>query len=86
MPKPCAAHGLAETLQRDYRVVLAGPTTFAAAVEQPPNGDSRRAGDPAAFEQRLWKLLGDVKQQFGKYSEVLANIPEAARSGHADGG
>ena len=64
--------GLAETLQRDYRVVLAGPTTFAALLNSLQMGFKTLAIQQRSSE--VWKLLGDVKLQFGKYSEVLANI------------
>src|SRR3984957_770241 len=64
--------GLAETLQRDYRVVLAGPTTFAALLNSLQMGFKTLAIQQRSSE--VWKLLGDVKLQFGKYSEVLATI------------
>ena len=64
--------GLAETLQRDYRVVLAGPTTFAALLNSLQMGFRTLAIQQRSGE--VWKLLGDVKVQFGKYSDVLANI------------
>lgn len=64
--------GLAESLQSDYRVVLAGPMTFAALLNSLQMGFRT-----LAIQQRssdVWKLLGDVKTQFGKYSTVLAAI------------
>jgi DNA recombination protein RmuC len=64
--------GLAETLQRDYRVVLSGPTTFAALLNSLQMGFRTLTIQQRSSE--VWKLLGDVKTQFGKYSQVLANI------------
>jgi len=64
--------GLAESLQRDYRVVLSGPTTFAALLNSLQMGFRTLAIQQRSGE--VWKLLGDVKSQFGKYSEVLATI------------
>jgi DNA recombination protein RmuC len=64
--------GLAECLQRDFRVVLAGPTTFAALLNSLQMGFRTLAIQQRSGE--VWKLLGDVKAQFGKYSDVLANI------------
>jgi DNA recombination protein RmuC len=61
--------GLAESLQRDYRVVLAGPTTFAALLNSLQMGFRTLAIQQRSGE--VWKLLGDVKTQFGKYSQVL---------------
>ncbi|HWD98572.1 MAG TPA: DNA recombination protein RmuC [Bryobacteraceae bacterium] len=64
--------GLAECLQQDFRVVLAGPTTFAALLNSLQMGFRTLAIQQRSGE--VWKLLGDVKAQFGKYSDVLANI------------
>lgn len=64
--------GLAETLQRDFRVVLSGPTTFAALLNSLQMGFKTLAIQQSSSE--VWKLLGDVKLQFGKYSQVLVTI------------
>jgi DNA recombination protein RmuC len=64
--------GLAESLQSDFRVVLAGPTTFAALLNSLQMGFRTLAIQQRSSE--VWKLLGDVKGQFGKYSTVLATI------------
>jgi DNA recombination protein RmuC len=63
---------LAETLQRDYRVVLAGPTTFAALLNSLQMGFRTLAIQQRSSE--VWQLLGDVKLQFGKYSQVLETV------------
>jgi DNA recombination protein RmuC len=64
--------GLAESLQSDFRVVLSGPTTFAALLNSLQMGFRTLAIQQRSSE--VWKLLGDVKSQFGKYSQVLATI------------
>ncbi len=64
--------GLAEAIQRDFRVVLAGPTTFAALLNSLQMGFRTLAIQQRSGE--VWKLLGDVKTQFGKYSTVLETI------------
>jgi DNA recombination protein RmuC len=64
--------GLAESIQSDYRVVLAGPTTFAALLNSLQMGFKTLAIQQRSGE--VWKLLGDVKIQFGKYSQVLDSI------------
>jgi DNA recombination protein RmuC len=61
--------GLVESLQRDFRVVLAGPTTFAALLNSLQMGFQTLTIQQRSGE--VWKLLGDVKTQFGKYSQVL---------------
>lgn len=64
--------GLVESLQREYRVTIAGPTTLAAFL------NSLRMGfRTLAIQQRsseVWDLLGAVKTEFGKYSDVLARV------------
>lgn len=64
--------GLAESIQHDHRVVLAGPTTFAALLNSLQMGFRTLAIQQRSGE--VWKLLGDVKTQFGKYSQVLETI------------
>lgn len=64
--------GLTDTLQHKYRVVVAGPTTIAAIL------NSLRMGFQAlAFEQRateVWRVLGAVKTEFGKFGGVLDKV------------
>jgi DNA recombination protein RmuC len=64
--------GLAESLQNELRVVLSGPTTFAALLNSLQMGFRTLTIQQRSSE--VWKLLGDVKLQFGKYSQVLATI------------
>jgi DNA recombination protein RmuC len=64
--------GLAEHLQRELRVVLAGPATFAALLNSLQMGFRTLTIQQRSSE--VWKLLGDVKTQFSKYSQVLATI------------
>ncbi len=55
--------GLAEALQRDYRITLAGPTTLAAMLNSLQMGFRT-----LAIEQRsakVWAVLGAVKTEFG---------------------
>lgn len=62
--------GLFEALQREYRVTLTGPTTLAALL------NSLRMGfRTLAIQQRssdVWKILGAVRTEFGKFGDVLA--------------
>ena len=64
--------GLAECLQREFRVVLAGPATFAALLNSLQMGFRTLAIQQRSSE--VWKLLGDVKLEFGKYADVLEAI------------
>jgi len=61
--------GLAEFVQEQFRVVLTGPTTFAALLNSLQMGFRTLAIQQRSGE--VWTLLGEVKTQFGKYSQVL---------------
>jgi DNA recombination protein RmuC len=73
---------LAETLQRDYRVSLAGPTTLAALLNSLQMGFRTLAIEQRSAE--VWAVLGAVKTEFGKFGEALAHtkkkLEEASNS------
>jgi DNA recombination protein RmuC len=62
--------GLAEALQREFRVTLTGPTTFAAFLNSLQMGFRTLAIEKRSSE--VWALLGAVKTEFGKFADVLA--------------
>ena len=64
--------GLAERLQRDYRVVVTGPTTIAALLNSLQVGFRTLAIQQRSAE--VWEVLGAVKTEFGKFSAVLGSI------------
>lgn len=74
--------GLAETLQREYRVSLAGPTTLAALLNSLQMGFRTLAIEQRSAE--VWAVLGAVKTEFGKFGEALAHtrkkLDEASNS------
>ncbi|HZV80875.1 MAG TPA: DNA recombination protein RmuC [Geobacteraceae bacterium] len=61
--------GLVETLQRDFRVVVAGPTTLAALLNSLQLGFRTLAIEKRSSE--VWQLLGAVKGEFGKFGDIL---------------
>lgn len=61
--------GLWETLQRDYRVVITGPTTLAALLNSLQMGFRTLAIEKRSGE--VWTLLGTVKTEFGKFGDIL---------------
>ncbi|WP_083518129.1 DNA recombination protein RmuC [Dechloromonas denitrificans] len=63
--------GLAETLQRDFRISLAGPTTLAALLNTLQMGFRTLAIEQRSAE--VWAVLGAVKTEFGKFGEALAH-------------
>ena len=74
--------GLAETLQRDWRVSLTGPTTLAAMLNSLQMGFRTLAIEQRSAE--VWAVLGAVKTEFGKFGEALAHprtkLDEASNS------
>lgn len=63
--------GLADTLQREWRINLAGPTTLAALLNSLQMGFRTLAIEQRSAE--VWALLGAVKTEFGKFGEALAH-------------
>jgi DNA recombination protein RmuC len=61
--------GLFESLQRDHRVMVAGPTTLSALLNSLQMGFRTLA--IAKRSSEVWKLLGAVKSEFGKFGLVL---------------
>ena len=62
--------GLCDTLQRDFRIVITGPTTLAALLNSLQMGFRTLAIEKRSSE--VWELLGVVKTEFGKFGDVLA--------------
>jgi DNA recombination protein RmuC len=65
---------LVEQVQREYRVVVAGPSTLLAMLNSLQMGFRTLAIEKRSAE--LWKLLGAVKTDFGNFSQVLAKTQE----------
>jgi DNA recombination protein RmuC len=61
--------GLCEVLQRDYRVMVAGPTTLAALLNCLQLGFRTLAIAKRSGE--VWGLLGEVKTEFGRFGDIL---------------
>ena len=61
--------GLFEVLQRDHRVTVAGPTTLTAILNALQMGFRTLAIEQRSSE--VWRLLGEVKTEFGKFGGIL---------------
>jgi DNA recombination protein RmuC len=61
--------GLCDCLQRDYRIVAAGPTTLIALLNSLQMGFRTLAIEKRSSE--VWVLLGAVKTEFGKFGDIL---------------
>jgi DNA recombination protein RmuC len=66
--------GLVEQVQRDCRVVFAGPTTLAALLNSLQMGFRTLAIQKRSSE--VWNLLAGVKTEFGKFGEALAAVKD----------
>ena len=61
--------GLVETLQREYKVNIAGPTTMAALLNSLQMGFKTLAIQKRSSE--VWKVLASVKNEFETFGRVL---------------
>jgi DNA recombination protein RmuC len=61
--------GLWEVLQREYKVVITGPTTLAALLNSLQMGFRTLAIEKRSSE--VWALLGTVKTEFGRFGDIL---------------
>ncbi len=64
--------GLMQSLQRDLRITLAGPTTLLAMLSSLQMGFRTLALEKRSSE--VWQVLGAVKTEFGKFGDVLAKV------------
>jgi DNA recombination protein RmuC len=63
--------GLFDHIQRQYRVTICGPTNLLAYLNSLQMGFRTLAIQQRSSE--VWKVLGTVKTEFGRFAEVLAN-------------
>ena len=74
--------GLVESLQREHKVMLVGPTTLLATLTSLQMGFRTLALEKRSAE--VWEVLGAVKTEFGKFGDVLARtkkkLDEASNS------
>jgi len=61
-----------EYIQRECRVIVAGPTTLAALLNSLQMGFRTLAIQKRSSE--VWEILGAVKSEFGKFDEVLRKV------------
>ncbi|MDQ3286987.1 MAG: DNA recombination protein RmuC [Pseudomonadota bacterium] len=64
--------GLVDTLQRDLRIAVAGPTTLLALMTSFQMGFRTLALEKRSSE--VWQTLGAVKTEFGKFGDALAGV------------
>jgi len=64
--------GLAAAIQQEFRVVIAGPTTFMALLNSLQMGFRTLAIQRRSSE--VWRLLGAVKADFSKFGDILEGV------------
>jgi len=64
--------GLFEYVQREYKVIIAGPTTISAILNSLALGFKTIAIEKRTSE--VWELLSAVKTEFSKFGEVLEKV------------
>ena len=64
--------GLVDSLQRDCRIAVAGPTTLLALMTSFQMGFRTLAIEKRSSE--VWRTLGAVKTEFGKFGDVLDGV------------
>ena len=64
------ADGLVEQLQRDYKIIICGPTTICALLNSFQMGFRTMAIEKRSGE--IWNMLSSFKKEFGIYVELLA--------------
>jgi len=74
--------GLQESLQRQFRVMVAGPTTLASLLNSLQMGFRTLAIEKRSAE--VWNILGQVKTQFGKFEAILEKVQNKLRSASND--
>ncbi len=72
MPRSCGGPGLVDALQRDWRIVVAGPTTLLALLNSLRMGFRSLAIQKRSSE--VWQVLRAVKTEFEKYGDILDKV------------
>jgi DNA recombination protein RmuC len=64
--------GMLERIQNEQRVIISGPTTLAALLNSLQMGFRTMAIQKRSGE--VWKILGAVKAEFGKFGDILDSV------------
>jgi hypothetical protein len=64
--------GVVDSLQRDFRIIITGPTTLLALLNSLRMGFRTLAIQKRSSE--VWQILGAVKSEFGKYGATLEKV------------
>lgn len=73
---------LAQSLQRDFKIVITGPTTLAAMLNSLQMGFRTLAIQQRSSE--VWKVLGAVKTEFSKFGDLISKAQKKISEAHND--
>lgn len=73
---------LSQQLQRDYKVVITGPSTLAAMLNSLQMGFKTLAIQKRSGE--VWRVLGEVKREFGKFGDLIQKAQKKLTDAHTD--
>jgi len=74
--------GMVESLQRDYKIIIAGPTTMAALLNSLQMGFKTLAIQKRSGE--VWNILAAVKTEFDSFGDVLASTQNRLEQAHSE--
>jgi DNA recombination protein RmuC len=69
-------------LQREYKIIITGPTTLAAMLNSLQMGFKTLAIQKRSSE--VWQILGAVKTEFGKFGDVLDRAQKKINEANKD--
>ena len=70
---------LLETLQRDYKIIVTGPTTLAAILNSLQMGFKTLAIQKRSSE--VWNVLGEVKKEFNNFGGMMQKAQKNIQTG-----
>lgn len=73
---------LAQLLQREYKIVITGPTTLAAMLNSLQMGFKTLAIQQRSSE--VWKVLGAVKTEFSKFGDLISKAQKKISEASTD--
>lgn len=73
---------LLEDLQRNYKIIVTGPTTLAAILNSLQMGFKTLAIQKSSSE--VWKVLGGVKTEFEKFGGLIEKVQKNLQTGLDD--
>ncbi|MEX2594276.1 MAG: DNA recombination protein RmuC [Anditalea sp.] len=73
---------LSQMLQKEYKVVVTGPTTLAAMLNSLQMGFKTLAIQKRSGE--VWKVLGAVKTEFGKFGDLIQKAQKKLNEANTD--